>query len=171
MPSYSEIMMLVGFKSKNAVYRLVEKLVSEGLVSKDRQGRLIPSKRFGEIPMIGEIEAGWPSPAEEELLDTMTLDEFLIQNKEATYMITVKGDSMKDAGILPNDIVLVERKNEAKDGEIVIAEVDGNWTMKYFRKRGKEIYLEAANSKFKKIFPKEDLKIAAVVKAVIRKYS
>ena len=86
-------------------------------------------------------------------------------------MITVKGDSMKDAGILPNDIVLVERKNEAKDGEIVIAEVDGNWTMKYFRKRGKEIYLEAANSKFKKIFPKEDLKIAAVVKAVIRKYS
>ena len=171
MPGYKEIMSLTGYKSKNAVYKLINKLVEAGIVFKDKEGRLTPNKSFGEIPMLGLVEAGFPETAEEYVFDTLSLDEYLIENKEASYILKIKGDSMKDAGILPNDIVLVERKNEAKDGEIVIAEVDGNWTMKYFRKRGKEIYLEAANSKFKKIFPKEDLKIAAVVKAVIRKYS
>jgi SOS regulatory protein LexA len=170
MPSYSEIMTLAGFKSKNAAFRLVKKLTDRQYLEKDKHGKLLPGRLFSSLRMLGTIEAGWPSPAEEELLDTMTLDEFLISNKEATYMLTVNGDSMADAGIIRGDIALVERTNQAKDGDIVIAEVDGGWTMKYLRKRGKEIYLEPANKKYRKIIPKESLKIAAVVKAIIRKY-
>jgi repressor LexA len=119
---------------------------------------------------LGNIEAGFPSAAEEELTDTMSLDEYLIENKEATYILRVKGDSMVDAGIHEGDMVIVERKNNFKNGDIVIAEIDNEWTIKYLRKNGGVTYLEPANKKYKPIYPKEELKIAAVVKAVIRKY-
>ena len=170
MPSYTEIMALVGFKSKNAVYKLVNKLVAEGVFAKDSSGRLIPNKLFGEVPLLGLVEAGFPTAAEESISDMMSLDEYLIENKEATYLLEVKGDSMIDAGIHEGDLVIVERKGEPKDGDIVIADVDGGWTMKYFRKRGSTIYLEPANSKYKPIYPTESLNIAAIVKGVIRKY-
>lgn len=170
MPTYTEIMTLVGFKSKNAVYKLVAKLVEEGVVSKDDSGHLIPNKLFGEVPVLGLVEAGFPTAAEEELLDTMSLDDYLIENKEATYMLEVKGDSMIDAGIQEGDLVIAERRNNPKVGDIVIAEVDGGWTMKYFRRKGDQVYLEPANAKYKPIYPEGELKIAAVVKGVIRKY-
>ncbi|RJQ36874.1 repressor LexA [Candidatus Parcubacteria bacterium] len=170
MPTHSEIAKLVGFKSRTAARKLAEKMISAGYLERDARGRLIPKQAYGEARVLGTVEAGWPSPAEEELIDTMSLDEFLIQNKEATYILKVKGNSMHDAGILEGDMVLVERGPQPKDGDIVIAEVDGEWTMKYFRKQGRSIFLEPANKQFKPIFPKEDLKVAAIVKAVIRKY-
>ncbi len=170
MPAYTEIMKILGFKSKNAVYKLVNKLVSDGVLDKDSSGRLVPNKLFGEIPVLGLVEAGFPTVAEEEILDTMSIDEYLIDNKEATYMLEVKGDSMIDAGIQEGDLVIAERKNNPKDGDIVIAEVDGGWTMKYFRKKGSTVYLEPANKNYKPIYPENDMRIAAIVKGVIRKY-
>jgi len=140
---------LAGFKSKNAVHKLVGKLIELGVVAKDTTGRLIPKRLGTALPVLGVVAAGWPSPAEEELLDTMTLDEYLIQNKEATYLLQVKGDSMIEAGIMPGDHVLVERGAEPKDGDIVIAEVDGSWTMKFFRKRGSRVVLVPGNKKYK----------------------
>ena len=170
MPNYAEIMAATGLKSRNAVFKLVKRLEDQGIIEKDSKGFLIPRRLFGEIRVLGVIEAGFPSPAEEELRDTMTLDEWLIKKKEATYMFKVKGDSMIDAGIVEGDMVLVERRSEAKNGEIVIAEVDGGWTMKYFRKVGNKVMLVPANKKYKTIIPQEELTIAAVVIAVIRKY-
>jgi repressor LexA len=170
MPSYAEIMSLVGFKSKNAVYKLVNKLIDEGVVIKDATGRLIPKKIFGEIPVLGLVEAGFPSVADEDTSETMSIDDYLIENKESTYMLEVKGDSMIDAGIQEGDLVIAERKGDPKDGDIVIADVDGGWTMKYFRRRGGKVFLEAANKNYKPIHPKEDMKIAAIVRGVIRKY-
>ncbi|MBA3613045.1 MAG: hypothetical protein H0W49_09055 [Nitrospirales bacterium] len=90
--------------------------------------------------MLGTVEVGFPASAEEALLDTLSLEEYLIRNKEATYLLRVQGDSMVDAGILPGDSVLVERREDAKDLDIVIAEVDGEWTMKVFRKHGRRDY-------------------------------
>ncbi len=170
MPSYSEIMELCNFNSKNSVFRLVAKLVSEGKLNKDKSGRLIPKKLFGEVRVLGVVEAGFPSIAEEDHSDTISLDEYLIENEEATYMLRVKGDSMIDAGIHEGDLVLVERGKEAREGDIVIAEVDGGWTMKYYRKRGKLYFLEPANKAYKPIFAEDVLRIAAVVRAVVRKY-
>ena len=170
MPSYQEIMSLTGFRSKNTIFKLVNKLVDAGLIEKDSMKRIVPKKIFGGTRVLGVVEAGFPSPAEEELLDTMSLDEYLISNKEATFILQVSGDSMKDAGIMPKDMVLVERTDRANPGDIVIAEVDGKWTMKYLRQKGNQMYLEAANKKYPPIYPQEELKISAVVKAVIRKY-
>lgn len=170
MPGYKEIMQLVGFKSKNAVYKLINKLVDEGFVEKDSNGKLIPKKLFGEVPMLGLVEAGFPTTPDEELTDTISLDEFMIENKDATYILEVKGDSMIEEGIKEGDMVIVERRNNPKEGDIVIAEVDGGWTMKYYRKKNGKVFLEPANKNYKPIYPTYDLKIAAVVKGVIRKY-
>lgn len=171
MPSFSEIMKVTGLRSKNSVSKLVKKLISLGTIEKDKVGKLIPKKLFPETKILGSIEAGFPSPAEEELVDTINLDEYLIKNKEATYILRASGDSMIEAGIRSGDMVLVERNRLPKNGDIVIAEIDGGWTMKYFRKQGNKVMLLAANKKYKPIVPEEELKIAAVVIAVIRKYN
>ncbi len=171
MPSYGELMVLFGYRSKNSAYKLAQKLIREGVLKKDSGGKLIPTSNFlGSAKLLGTVEAGFPSPAEEELADTMNLDEFLISNREATYILRVSGNSMKDAGIIDGDMVIVDRSDTPEDGDIIIAEVDGNWTMKYFIKKGKNIYLRAANKKFKDIHPEGELKVAAVVQSVIRKY-
>mgnify|MGYP002138693286 CR=1 FL=1 len=171
MPSYSEMMKVFGFKSKNAVFKLIDKLISEGIVDKDSSGKLIPNKLFGEVRMLGIVETGFPTIAEEDVMgDTLTLDEFLIGNKDATYMLKVKGDSMIEAGIQEGDMVLVERSNQAKVDQIVIAEVDGGFTMKYYKTKNGKPYLLPANSSLKPIYPEEELRIVDVVKAVIRKY-
>ena len=171
MPGYKEIMDLLGFKSKNAVYKLINKLVEAGFVNKDSKGKLTPNKLIGDVPFLGLVEAGFPTTAEEEQSESMSIDDYLISNKDATYVLEVKGDSMIDEGIREGDLVIAERKKEPKVGDIVIAEVDGGWTMKYLRKTTSgKMYLEAANKNYKPIYPVFDLKIAAVVKGVIRKY-
>ena len=174
MPSYSEMLKLFGFKSKNAVFRVVGKLIEAGLVAKDHLGRLIPSETFAEnirnVPMLGFVTAGFPATVEEELVDTVNLDDLLIKNKPLTYMLEVDGDSMIDAHIEKGDMVLVEKATTAKDGQIVIAEVDGEFTMKYFRRDGAKVWLEPANKNYQPIFPKHSFNINAVLKAVIRKY-
>jgi len=171
MPTFAEIAKIVGYKSKNSVYKLVQKLKHEGLISQDKTGRLVPDRLFGDLKLLGLVEAGFPTPAEEELVDTITLDEWLIDNREATYLLKVKGDSMFEAGIMPGDMVIVERTDKYKVGDIVIADVDGKWTMKYLRKEnGGRFYLEAANPDYKDIYPKESLSVAAVVRGVVRKY-
>jgi SOS regulatory protein LexA len=169
MPSYGEMMKLFGYKSKSAVYYFVQKLIDDGVVGKDKAGKLTP-KNFNELKVLGLVEAGFPSAASEEIFDTMSLDEYLVENKEATYILKVKGDSMIDAGILPGDMVIVERGKPAKEGEVVVAEVDGEFTLKYYRTKRGVPYLEAANKKYKAIYAKQELKVEAVVRAVIRKY-
>ncbi len=170
MPSFSEIGEMTGLRSKNAVFKLVDKLEEFRVLSRDKKGRLIPGSIASPVRILGTVEAGFPSPAEEELVDTLSLDDLLIQNREATFLLNVSGDSMSGAGILPGDMVLVDKGRTAKSGDIVIAEVDGQWTMKYLRKRGDSVTLLPANPKYQPIKPKSELKIAGVVTAVVRKY-
>jgi repressor LexA len=144
--------------------------VQLNVLEKDERGRLIPRSITSPVKILGTVEAGFPSPAEEELVDTFSLDEFLIKNKEATFLLKVSGDSMSEAGILPGDMVLVNKRQTPASGDIVIAEVDGEWTMKYFKKRGDTITLIPANRRYKPLTPKNELKVAGVVTAVVRKY-
>lgn len=172
MPSYSEIMTLVGFKSKNAVSKLVQKLIDENILTKDAQGKLVPNFAFAEVPLLGLIEAGVPSIADQELLDSISLDDYLVPHREKTFMLEVKGDSMIEAHIEEGDMIIAERAESARNGDIVVAEVDGEWTLKYLRKDASKnvMWLEPANKNYKPIHPKHSLRIAAVVKGVIRKY-
>ena len=170
MPSFSEIGDMVGMKSKNAVYKLVNKLEKLKVLERDNKGRLIPVSIASSVKILGTVEAGFPSPAEEELSDTLSLDDLLVKNPQATFLLKVSGYSMSEAGILPGDMVIVDKGQSPKNGDIVIAEVDGEWTMKYLDKSGDGVTLMPANPKFKPIKPKKELKIAGVVTAVVRKY-
>ena len=172
MPTVREVKdALMRSKSMKQTQKAIESLIDSGFIERDKRGKLIPSHMFTSVKKLGFIEAGFPSPAEEELLDTMTLDEWLIQRREATYMLEVKGESMINAGIRPGDTALVERGRQPKHGDIVIACVDGKWTMKYYHiLPGKKIVLVPANPKFSTIYPKEELRVEAIVTAIIRKY-
>jgi repressor LexA len=169
LPSFSELERLWNYKTKSAVHYRVRKLIDAGVLRKDTQGRIVPDS-LGGTKLLGVVEAGFPSPAEEELLDVMSFDEFLTPNKESSYILKVKGDSMIDAGIHPGDMVIVERTHSYKPGQIVIASIDGEYTMKYLRKKNDEYFLEPANPKYKPIYPNESFRVEAVVIAVVRKY-
>ncbi len=174
VPGYQEIMSIAGFKSKNAVYKLINKLVEDNVFSKDSRGKLTPNRLAGDVALLGLVEAGIPTTAEEQSLDTTSIEEFLMGDiKSDSFMLEVKGDSMIEAHIAEGDMILVERISStctAKPGDIVVAEVDGGWTLKYYRidKKGRP-YLEPANSKYKPIYPEYSLNISAKLKAVIRK--
>lgn len=171
VPSYREMQDLLGYRSKNAVFRLVNKLEEQGYVRREKNRKIIFTEKLaGSIRLLGAVQAGFPSPAEEELVDTLSLDEFLVRRPEATYMLTVSGDSMIEAGIQPGDIVLVEKGRTPKKNDIVVAQVDGEWTIKYFVKDDKGVSLEPANRKYKTIHPRESLVIGGIVRAVVRKY-
>ncbi|HAL91862.1 MAG TPA: LexA family transcriptional repressor, partial [Verrucomicrobia bacterium] len=107
---------------------------------------------------------------EEQEADAMTLDDYLVKNPDHTYMLTVRGDSMIDAGILPGDIVLVEKGPRPGQNDIVVARVDDEWTLKYYVRDAAGVRLEPANRKYKFIRPKRSLEIGGIVRAVIRKY-
>ena len=171
LPSFSELQGLLGYSSKGGVSLLIAHLVKRGILKRDASGKLVPMPALeGGIRLLGTVQAGFPSPAEEELIDTLSLDEFLIKNPQASYLVKVTGDSMIDAGIMPDDLVIVERGRQARHGDIVIAQVDGDWTMKYYEKHGAKVQLRAANKKYPLIEPKAELVIGGVVIANVRKY-
>jgi repressor LexA len=170
-PSYAEMAELFGYRSKNAVYGPVKKLLKLGYLEQSRNGRVVlTSKVIGSTKLLGAVQAGFPSPAEEELVDTINLDQYLVRRPEATYLLTVSGDSMIEAGIHPGDLVLVEKGGVPKQNDIVIAQIDGEWTMKYFGKDQSGVFLDPANSKYTRMRPERSLSIGGLVKAVVRKY-
>ncbi|GAB6267599.1 MAG: hypothetical protein STSR0002_03390 [Smithella sp.] len=170
MPSYSEIADIIGVKSKSVAHFWVAKLLDAGILQKDAKGFLTLTRNPRALKLAGEVCAGIPTSAEEELRGIVSFDEYLVRNPQNSFLLSVTGDSMIEAGIREKDMVVVESNREPKNGDIVLAEVDGNWTMKYFCKNGKIVTLEAANSKYPTIIPRADLRIAGVITAVVRKY-
>ena len=170
MPSYSELAKLYDFKSKNAAYSLANKFMDQDILRRDLRGFLIPGEQFNGIQILGTVQAGFPTFASEDKSGHISLDEWLVNEPDATYLLKVSGDSMIDAGILEGDYVVAERTQDFSVGDIVIAEVDDDWTMKYLRIKNNKYYLEAANDEYPDIHPKGELKIHAVVRSSVRKY-
>ena len=170
-PTLDELCGLFNVRSKNTASVMAAKFVEAGVLGRTTTGRLTAPRQNPacKLRILGSVAAGFPSPAEESLLDTLSLDEYLVTRPEATFMLKVEGDSMIDAGILPGDTVLVERGRTPRNGDIVIACVDGAWTMKYFFKDAKGVRLEPANRKYATIRPRQKLAVEGVVGSVIRK--
>ncbi|MRR17523.1 MAG: repressor LexA [Deltaproteobacteria bacterium] len=170
MPTYTEMMDLFDVRSKSVVSYWVDKLIEKGILEKDAQGYLKLSGISFGIPLVGSIAAGLPASAEENAHDIVSMDDYLVDKPESSFLLTVTGDSMIGAGIMDGDLVVVDRNRQPQNGDIVLAEVDGQWTMKYFRRRGREVVLEAANPAYPTIYPREELKIGGVITASVRKY-
>ncbi len=169
MPSISEIMKACGFSSRSSAFYQINKLVKEGIIEKDSKGKIVPTGKIHELKVLGNIRAGFAAPAEEELADTITVGEYLIRHKESSYLLQVEGDSMMDAGIHNGDMVIFERGKDAKPGDIVVALTENGYTLKYLRKKYGKVFLEAANSEYPDIHPKEG-QVIGVVTSTFRTY-
>jgi SOS-response transcriptional repressor LexA len=162
-------MQLCGFSSRSSAFYVVEQLVKEGIARKDASGALVPTSQLHAVRKVGRVRAGFASPAEEELADTITIGEYLVRDKDASFLLEVEGDSMQDAGIREGDMVVFERSSDYKPGDIVIALTEDGYTIKYLRKKGERYYLEAANPAYPDIYPARG-EIIGVVTATFRKY-
>ncbi len=169
-PSYSEMLDLFGYKSKNSVFGLVRHLEQRGYLVKEGGKLSFLPKMTGGVRNLGAIAAGFPTQEEEQKSEAISLDEYLVRDPDHTYMLTVRGDSMIDAGIQPGDLVLVEKGPAPQQRDIVVACVDDEWTLKYYMKDQAGVRLEPANPKYHFIRPQRSLEIGGVVRAVIRKY-
>jgi DNA polymerase V len=106
--------------------------------------------------MLSSVRAGFPSPADDHIEKQLDLNEHLIRNRAATFLVRAKGDSMRDAGIRDGALLVVDRSLEATSGKIVIAVVEGNLTVKRLRRKGGKCWLEAANEKYAPIEVKDE---------------
>lgn len=169
LPSFSEMLDLFGLNSKNAIFKIIKKMVDEGFIKKENNIYAPTSKFFG-LPFLGIIKAGFPIIADEDK-NYLTLDEFLIEDPTSSFLFKVSGDSLIGVGVFEGDIVIIQRKKEAYPGDIVLAEIDREWTLKILKRNKVDriLYLEAANPKYPPLYPQEQLQIFGVVKAVVRK--
>jgi len=170
MPNITEMLKLFSLSSRSSVFYVSNRLIEEGYVTKDKTGKLIPAPGLFSIPLLGHVRAGFAAPAEDELADTITIGDYLIGNPNASYLLTVEGDSMEDAGIQSGDMVIFERTQDYKPGDIVVALTEDGYTLKYLRKKGKTFYLEAANDRYPDIYPKEG-EIVGKVSSTFRTYT
>jgi DNA polymerase V len=118
------------------------------------------------------VAAGFPSPADDYIEGRLSLDEHLVQHKEATFFVRAQGDSMVDAGIFNGDILVVDKSLTPVSGHIVIAVVDGDLTVKRLIKRGGKIMLKPENARLKQIefIDGQELQVWGVVTSTIKKF-
>lgn len=168
-PPMAKLCEVLGLSSTSSVFALIGRLTEAGYV-KRHEGRVVPDKLFFARPVLGPVRAGQPQPATQEEPDLITLDDYLIDNPARTSVHKVRGDSMKDAGIFDGDLVVVEHNSPTSPGDIVVAVVDGEFTVKTLRmdSAGK-YFLEPANAAYQPIHPTSSLELLGVVVSVVRR--
>ena len=127
---------------------------------------------FEKIPLFeGSVQAGFPSPADDYMDMDLDLHDHLVQNPSATFCVKAIGESMKDAGIQSGDVMIVDRSLEPENRSIVLAVIDGEFTVKRVNLNDKELYLMPENSNFSpiKITEEMDFKVWGVVTYIIHK--
>ena len=124
------------------------------------------------IPLfVSTVAAGFPSPADDHLERDLDLNEFFIRHESATFYVRVSGDSMENAGIRHNDVLVVDKSLEARDGSIVVAVIDGELTVKRLQRRNGEVHLMPENPKYRPILISDDqvFVIWGIVTGIARK--
>ena len=167
LPSYSEMLHIFGVASKRTIYKYVQELIDDGFLKK-LNGKISPTKQFFGTPLLGNIQAGYPLLAEQNK-SYLTLDDYFIEKPDNSFLLRVNGDSMINAGIFDGDLVVVEQKGSWGAEDVVLAEIDNEWTLKILKKVNGKAHLEAANPAYPPFYPRQELKIHGVVRAVLRK--
>ena len=184
-PTVREIGQAVGLTSPSTVHAHLEKLEKAGLIRRDatkpralevieggrsRRGAVVELARPNHstvLPLVGEVAAGSPVVAEDRVEDYLTVPDQLAS--DADFVLTVKGDSMINAGILDGDLVVVRKQADARNGEIVVALVgDEDATVKRFFRDGRRVRLQPENDALEPMFP-DEVQILGTVKAVLRR--
>ncbi len=182
-PTLVEIAKATGHKSVSTIHVIIRSLVDKGYVQKvDGNSRVLKIKDENilhtflgvepsiELPLMGYIAAGRPLEPHTDPNATFQVSASLISGTKTAYALQVKGESMIDDGILDGDYVVIERANQARNGEIVVALVDDNMaTLKKFYLEQGIVILRPANSQMEPIYPKH-LKIQGRVVALVRRF-
>ena len=169
LPSIRQIAEDLKFKYHNSVQHYLETLMFSGLVQKIDSFLYLDKKLFGLKIYDSRIPAGNPATAEDSY-EVFDFENYLRADEERSFMLRVTGDSMIDAGIYDGDLIVVDTKIQPTHGVIVVAIIDGGYTVKYLRKKGDKYYLKAANPKYKDIYPESEFKIVGVVNGSVRKF-
>lgn len=170
-PSMAKLTEVLGMASTGGVFKALGRLVDAGYLER-LGGRTAPTKRFFALPLLGTVRAGLPQPADQdEGYDVLSVEDYLIDHPERTSFCRVKGDSMRDAGMLDGDLVVVEANSPTKPGDIVVAVVDNEITVKYLRTSKAGAWrLEPANPAYDVITPTGSLEVLGVVTGLIRRF-
>jgi SOS regulatory protein LexA len=170
LPSYASIGGLLGLKSKSSVAALVARLKLAGYLDSTPDRRLAPTRRFFARPLAdASVRAGLPERIDDAAGDALTIDDYLIEHPSQTVLVRVKGDSMQDAGILEGDLVVVEKQPSAKKGDIVVAIVDGQFTLKRLDIDRGQFVLKPENKAYPVIRAEGALEIFGVMVGLVRK--
>jgi repressor LexA len=176
-PSVREICEAVGLKSTSTVHGHLERLERKGLIRRDptkpRAIELIKDsvtkREIIDIPVIGKVTAGLPILAVENIEDTFSIPINFVKSNNELFMLNVSGESMIEAGILDGDLAIIEKVNTADNGEIVVALIDNDATLKRFFKEKDHIRLQPENSTMEPIIVK-DCKIIGKLVGIYRAY-
>lgn len=175
MPSVREIADATKIKSTSTVFYHLSKLETVGVLKKsgmkNRAIEILDKKRVGEniieIPLVGKVAAGFPILAVENITDTLELPDSLFAGS-SLFLLRIQGDSMKNAGILENDLIVVNKQNNADNGDIVVAMIDDEATVKRFYREKDYIRLQPENDAYEPIISHDAAVIGKVV-GLIRK--
>lgn len=172
-PSYRRIMHALGMSSLNLVQRYVLALENQGGIRRTRLGSIALPKRLDAgknkiTPLVGDIACGQPSFAEENIEASYALPQSLFGDGEL-YLLHTHGESMVDIGIRPNDLIVIRRQNYADDGQIVVALMDGEATLKRLFHRNGKIVLHPENRQMQDIVV-ENCEIQGVLVSCIKMY-
>jgi repressor LexA len=171
VPSITELSTLWRIAGRSWTHRLVVRLKESGYLEESPGRRLKPGPRFYERTLVDRVAAGTPQAANDAPTESLSIDRFLIETPSETELFQVRGDSMIDAQIADGDYVVIERRSFANPGDIVLAQVDGEYTLKTLAKDAGGFYLEPANAAHRPIRPREGMAIHGVMTGLFRRLS
>ncbi len=170
IPSYSVLASLWGISAKSWVSECVKRFEEAGYLDWTPDKQLKPGGRFFERRLADStVQAGLPNPAVSEGYDLITIDDFLVRVPSKTSLVRVKGDSMVDAGIHEGDLLVVEQQPNANVGDIVVAIVDNEFTVKFLEREKTQFVLRPANKAYPVIRPRGRLEIFGVMAGLVRR--
>jgi SOS-response transcriptional repressor LexA len=170
IPSYSVLATLWGLSAKSWVGECVTRMKDAGYLDVTPDKQLKPGARFFERRLANSpVQAGLPNPALDDGYDLITIDDYLVRSPSKTTLVRVRGDSMIDAGIFEGDLIVVEQQPNANIGDIVVAIVDNEFTVKYLDRERGQFVLKPANMAYPVIRPKGQLEIFGVMAGLVRK--
>ena len=158
LPSYAELGRLLGFGSKSSSFKFIERLIAAGLLARGARGPKptehflvgVQSDQLALLPLVGRVAAGAPVMSDANYEDYRRVDPRLFRPR-ADYLLKVRGDSMKDAGILDGDLLAVHATPTAHRGQIVVARIEDEITVKRFEQQGDVVLLKAENPAYEPI--------------------
>lgn len=171
IPSYAKLCEVFGITSKSWVKAILDRLCGAGFLERTPDSVWVPTRLFFARPLAeSSVQAGMPMVVTATQGDFFIIDDMLIDTPSKTMLIPIKGESMIDAGIHDGDVAVVEKRMTANIGDIVVAIVDNEFTLKTLDKECGHFILRPANPAFAVIRPQGTLEIFGILVGLIRKY-